>query len=964
MVSVTYMTTPSKRIDEFDTDGSLDGDEYIIVQDPTSKAYNKATISQITSAGGAVDSVNGATGTVVLDADDIDDTSTTHKFVTATDITKLSNTSGTNTGDQDLSTYQLKPSEGAFANGDKTKLDGIETGATADQTGAEIKATYEAELDTNAYTDAEKTKLAGIETAADVTDTTNVTAAGALMDSEVTNLAQVKAFSSTDYATSAQGALADSALQNVVEDTTPQLGGELDAQTNNITNLGDITFKTGAVGGTVRTGTSAADKFELQAYDVDGGAYQKVLEVDAGNDPTLEVFTSTFRIWDSVDESKQLQVDLGSVATGTTRTITMANADVDLADIATNNAKISFDATSSSKLAGIEAGADVTDATNVAAAGAVMDTGNETIAGIKTFSSFPVTPSAAPTTDYQTANKKYVDDELVAAGSYNDESAQDAVGTILTDSSEIDFTYNDVTPSITASIVAGSIDETKLDTSVNASLDLADSATQPGDLVINVKDYGATGDGTTDDTTAIQNAINAAETANGGIVYLPGGKNYYITSTLTITKAVQMRGVAPTRTTGVGTTITYATGTGNAIHFNGADGATIEGIRLAGSSVTGGNAILIDNAAYNISVKRVRIVSGYSGILINGANTINIMETDINTLTGDYGIRFTGPDAAGKSDLLRLFKVIINPGSTNTTTDCLVHDSYADTVQITSCVFLYGKRGVLMKDVANTGTSYPNFIFATDLEVERSDERCVYLFAGRTFQAYNSYFSVGNGPGIDVASSFGGLVNINGCYIRGNAQHGILFNSVGLLVNSSFIGNNSTDGSGTYHAISLGSSADKVTINSNHLGTLVGGTNNQGYGVFSSTSNEVHVLNNNYTGSVTGGYNKFSTTDANGWTIYDYGTWKVYTQRFTGSTSSLASLSLVSIASATWPVALSPVNAKTISVEPSMSGNQGRYVFTATNTTGAANSAFQLHVRNVTSATISDSVGVVVTMYA
>ncbi len=48
---------------------------------------------------GAVDSVNGQTGVVVLDADDIDDTSTTNKFVTAGDITKLGNLSGTNTGD-------------------------------------------------------------------------------------------------------------------------------------------------------------------------------------------------------------------------------------------------------------------------------------------------------------------------------------------------------------------------------------------------------------------------------------------------------------------------------------------------------------------------------------------------------------------------------------------------------------------------------------------------------------------------------------------------------------------------------------------------------------------------------------------------------------------------------------------------------------------------------------------------
>ena len=84
-------------------------------------------------------------------------------------------------------------------------------------------------------TSAERSKLSGVEAGADVTDTANVTAAGALMDSEITNLAQVKAFDSSDYATAAQGATADSALQDVVDDTTPQLGGDLDVNGNNIT---------------------------------------------------------------------------------------------------------------------------------------------------------------------------------------------------------------------------------------------------------------------------------------------------------------------------------------------------------------------------------------------------------------------------------------------------------------------------------------------------------------------------------------------------------------------------------------------------------------------------------------------------------------------------------------------------------------------------------------------------------
>ena len=39
----------------------------------------------------------------------------------------------------------------------------------------------------------------------------------------------------------------------------------------------------------------------------------------------------------------------------------------------------------------------------------------------------------------------------------------------------------------------------------------------------NVITYGAVGDGTTDDTTAIQAALTAADVAGGGLVYVPDG---------------------------------------------------------------------------------------------------------------------------------------------------------------------------------------------------------------------------------------------------------------------------------------------------------------------------------------------------------------------------------------------------------------------------------------------------------
>ncbi len=75
----------------------------------------------------------------------------------------------------------------------KNKLDAIEASATADQTNAEIRTAVEAASDSNVFTDSDHSKLNAIEASADVTDATNVTAAGALMDSELSSIADVKA---------------------------------------------------------------------------------------------------------------------------------------------------------------------------------------------------------------------------------------------------------------------------------------------------------------------------------------------------------------------------------------------------------------------------------------------------------------------------------------------------------------------------------------------------------------------------------------------------------------------------------------------------------------------------------------------------------------------------------------------------------------------------------------------------
>jgi hypothetical protein len=199
----------------------------------------------LTVAGGAGIDTSGATNTLTVAIDSTVATLTgtqtlTNKTLTAPTISGNLTTDGT--------------IDGRDVAADGTKLDGIEASATADQTDAEIRAAVEAATDSNVFTDADHTKLNAIEASADVTDTTNVTAAGALMDSEVTNLAQVKAFDSSDYATAAQGTLAANAL--------PKSGGAMTgAITTNSTFDGvDIATRDGVLTTTTNTANAALPK--------------------------------------------------------------------------------------------------------------------------------------------------------------------------------------------------------------------------------------------------------------------------------------------------------------------------------------------------------------------------------------------------------------------------------------------------------------------------------------------------------------------------------------------------------------------------------------------------------------------------------------------------------------------------------------------------------------------------------
>ena len=73
-----------------------------------------------------------------------------------------------------------------------------------------------------------------------------------------------------------------------------------------------------------------------------------------------------------------------------------------------------------------------------------------------------------------------------------------------------------------------------------ARLGLAAAAPNPD--TYSVRDFGAKGDGKTDDTAAFQKALDAAGQAGGGVVYAPRG-NYFFAGHLNVPNAVTLKGV-------------------------------------------------------------------------------------------------------------------------------------------------------------------------------------------------------------------------------------------------------------------------------------------------------------------------------------------------------------------------------------------------------------------------------------
>lgn len=169
----------------------------------------------------------------------------------------------------------------------------------------------------------------------------------------------------------------------------------------------------------------------------------------------------------------------------------------------------------------------------------------------------------------------------ITGGSYTDEEAQDAVGSILTDTATIDFTYNDVANTITADVKVDSINDTHIDWGTGANqVSTTDMPEGTNLYFTNARAVSATtngnyGDGSDGDvtissgtTTLTRDMLYNNLTINAGAILATAGFRVFVKNLLTLNGTIRNNGANATSATAgaagsIGSTLGSYGGGGN-----------------------------------------------------------------------------------------------------------------------------------------------------------------------------------------------------------------------------------------------------------------------------------------------------------------------------------------------------------------------------------------------------------------
>jgi hypothetical protein len=393
--------------------------------------------------------------------------------------------------------------------------------------------------------------------------------------------------------------------------------------------------------------------------------------------------------------------------------------------------------------------------------------------------------------------------------------------------------------------------------------------------VVNVKDFGAKGDGVTDDTAAIQAAIYSV-ISNGGQIYFPNG-TYILSNSITVNYPN-----TPTNITLVGvgansTTLQWTNASGGiGFVFNSPHNTiTINDIAFSTTRQNGGNAItLFQNSSFdsNYAVSNItncvfRGSNGYSnnyptslgfnywsiGIFQNQKSGLNI--TNCHFIGGSdssgrqgIGLKFqgTGPNPPVQTEVVSSLFIYLYAG--------IYMQSYHQGLAVATTNFVNNTFGITqpLGQVSNAQISISASQFDSDC--------CIYLASGcvGTLISSSYFIARGNAPVGAICILIDGTYNYS---ITGN-----YFESL-WPPNSAIVIGARTAGSGTITNNVMNNFSTGINLQPNSSLISVQGNvfdNNQGTNIIDTGINNYIVNNQGYnpigSSSVTVGSSPFTYT--------------------------------------------------------------------------------------------------------
>ena len=397
-----------------------------------------------------------------------------------------------------------------------------------------------------------------------------------------------------------------------------------------------------------------------------------------------------------------------------------------------------------------------------------------------------------------------------------------------------------------------------------------------GGAGVDIRAFGAKCDGATDDKPAIDAAVNAVQTAGGGVVFIPpsmGGCRD--TGTLAITQSnvsvqgQQFGGSQILFDNGSANSINVGTGRGNpAVYYIALRDLYINHL----ASKAAGTALSFQSVS-QAALTNIVVNNAWNGALFDQTNSIKLDYVSINSVpdSGGNGINFVtaGNDPTIRSDVLALSNVLVNMHATKPGTSEGLHiDGFSNDVRIKGLGILNaGSYGFHTVNTSGNASYNPQFAEAYDLEIDGEWSEAIKLDAGNNWMfvhaTVNSIHDVNPADAIveinpDTSGSVTRQVYFTGSYIGTGPGSCMKINGVrdSLITGSTiancgkYAGQNGLGGAKSpVPVLEVGAQARGLTVVGNAIGYVYGqccaGSNNYAVQVDAGASG-VLLGSNNY----------------------------------------------------------------------------------------------------------------------